>query len=92
MGAIKYAWAIGAIDAVTDEPMPDQLRGQIAVVAAALAPDLPSGVPELPPAVVFWVAVAWTQLCGMITFELFGQFVEALSILPTSSSTPRSQS
>lgn len=78
MGAIQHAWAIGAIDALTDEPMPDQLRGQIAVVAAGLAPDLPSGTPELPPAVVFWVAVAWTQLFGMITFELFGQFVGTL--------------
>ncbi len=71
MGAIRHGWTIGAIDAATDEPMPDRLRDQVGVVGDELAPDLP-------PAVVLWVAIAWTQLFGMITFELFGQFAGTL--------------
>ncbi len=69
--AVRHGWSIGAIDAATDEPMPDTLRGQVATVAEELAPDLP-------PAVVLWVAIAWTQLFGMVTFELFGQFAGTL--------------
>ena len=44
------------------------LAAQAAIVAAAIAP----GVPE---PVVVRVLIAWTQLFGMISFELFGQFV-----------------
>jgi AcrR family transcriptional regulator len=65
--AIGHGWSIGAIDAATDEPIPARLEGQLHAVAEALAPDMP-------PAVVLWVGIAWTQLFGMVTFELFGQF------------------
>src|SRR5689334_931603 len=44
------------------------LAAQAAIVAGAIAP----GVPE---PVVVRVLIAWTQLFGMISFELFGQFV-----------------
>ena len=44
------------------------LAAQAAIVADAIAP----GVPE---PVVVRVLIAWTQLFGMISFELFGQFV-----------------
>ena len=71
LSAIRHGWSIGAIDAATDEPMPDALRGQVGTVAEELAPDLPA-------AVVLWVAIAWTQLFGMVTFELFGQFAGTL--------------
>jgi len=44
------------------------LAAQAAIVAGAIAP----GVPE---PVIVRVLIAWTQLFGMISFELFGQFV-----------------
>jgi AcrR family transcriptional regulator len=49
-------------------PVPPILAAQAAIVAGAIAP----GVPE---PVVVRVLIAWTQLFGMISFELFGQFV-----------------
>ncbi|MEP7025797.1 MAG: TetR/AcrR family transcriptional regulator [Actinomycetota bacterium] len=44
------------------------LAGQAAVVAAAIAPDVPGPV-------IVRALIAWTQLFGMISFELFGQLV-----------------
>ena len=44
------------------------LAAQAAIVARAIAP----GVPE---PLIVRVLIAWTQLFGMISFELFGQFV-----------------
>jgi AcrR family transcriptional regulator len=49
-------------------PLPPELAGQAAIVADAIAP----GVPE---PVIARLLIAWTQLFGMISFELFGQFV-----------------
>ena len=49
-------------------PIPPILAAQAAIVAGAIAP----GVPE---PVIVRVLIAWTQLFGMISFELFGQFV-----------------
>jgi AcrR family transcriptional regulator len=49
-------------------PIPPVLAAQAAVVAGAIAPGLPE-------AVIVRVLIAWTQLFGMISFELFGQFV-----------------
>jgi AcrR family transcriptional regulator len=49
-------------------PVPALLAAQAAIVAGAIAP----GVPE---PVIVRVLIAWTQLFGMISFELFGQFV-----------------
>jgi AcrR family transcriptional regulator len=54
--------------APTVPPIPPVLAAQAAIVAGAIAP----GVPE---PVVVRVLIAWTQLFGMISFELFGQFV-----------------
>ena len=48
------------------------LTDQAAVVAAlATAP----GAPAVPAEAVVRAVIAWTQLFGMISFELFGQFV-----------------
>jgi AcrR family transcriptional regulator len=48
------------------------LADQAAVIAALVtAPDLPA----VPSEVVVRAVIAWTQLFGMISFELFGQFV-----------------
>jgi AcrR family transcriptional regulator len=49
-------------------PLPAVLAAQAAIVAGAIAP----GVPE---PLIVRVLIAWTQLFGMISFELFGQFV-----------------
>jgi AcrR family transcriptional regulator len=53
-------------------PMPrldDALAAQAAALTAAL------GLREVPPEALVSAVVAWTQLFGMISFELFGQFV-----------------
>jgi len=71
LAAIRHGWRIGAVKAAADIPMPDRLRAQIGLVGTELAPDLP-------PALLIRVAIAWTQLFGMVTFELFGQFVGTL--------------
>jgi AcrR family transcriptional regulator len=49
-------------------PLPEPLAGQIAIVAGAIAPPVPGPL-------IARGLVAWTQLFGMISFELFGQFV-----------------
>jgi AcrR family transcriptional regulator len=48
--------------------LPGALRAQAEVVAAAIAPGVPA-------AVIARALIAWTQLFGMISFELFGQLV-----------------
>jgi len=50
------------------EPLPEVLAGQAEVVAAAIAPGTPAPV-------IARGLIAWTQLFGMISFELFGQLV-----------------
>lgn len=52
-------------------PLPPALGRQAAIVAEAIAP-------EVPGAVIVRGLIAWTQLFGMISFELFGQFVGSL--------------
>ncbi|HXT94428.1 MAG TPA: TetR/AcrR family transcriptional regulator [Trebonia sp.] len=47
--------------------------GELAAQAAALAATLQT--PDLPPEALVRGVIAWTQLFGMISFELFGQFV-----------------
>jgi len=54
------------------DPLEDPLAGQAAALATALAAP---GSPAIPPAALVRAVTAWTQLFGMISFELFGQFV-----------------
>jgi AcrR family transcriptional regulator len=55
--------------AQTDQAaLPGRLASQAEVVAAAIAPGVP-------PAVIARALIAWTQLFGMVSFELFGQLV-----------------
>jgi AcrR family transcriptional regulator len=49
-------------------PLPGLLAGQVKAVSAAIAPGVP-------PPVLARGLIAWTQLFGMISFELFGQLV-----------------
>ena len=57
----------GDVDGAADGPMPPLLAEQAAALAAAIAPAVPGPV-------VLRGLIAWTQLFGMISFELFGQF------------------
>jgi AcrR family transcriptional regulator len=52
-------------------PLPRELAEQAAIVADAIAP----GVPGI---VITRGLIAWTQLFGMISFELFGQLVGSI--------------
>jgi AcrR family transcriptional regulator len=52
-----------------------QLADQAATISSALASPADSGASAVPAEVVVRAVIAWTQLFGMISFELFGQFV-----------------
>jgi AcrR family transcriptional regulator len=54
-----------------EEPLRPELARQVAIVAEAIAPGADDGV-------LARGLMAWTQLFGMISFELFGQFVGSL--------------
>jgi AcrR family transcriptional regulator len=77
MGVLRDAVAGGDMPAngdgaVAGPGLGGALADQAAVVAAlATAP----GSPAVPAEVVVRAVIAWTQLFGMISFELFGQFV-----------------
>jgi AcrR family transcriptional regulator len=59
----------GALRPITKSPpMPSTLKEQTERLAAALETDLPATT-------VARLLIAWTQLFGSISFELFGQFV-----------------
>jgi AcrR family transcriptional regulator len=69
LAVVRDEWNSGRlVPSESDPPLSGTLARQAAVVAEVL-------VPELPPALVLRVAMAWTQLFGLITFELFGQLV-----------------
>jgi AcrR family transcriptional regulator len=69
---VRDSWAIQSASpappAAPREQISTVLAAQAAIVAGAIAP----GVPE---PLILRVLIAWTQLFGMISFELFGQFV-----------------
>ena len=73
LGVLRDAQA-GGTAAPTPAPtavagtVPPQLRAQLSALAATAAP-------ELPPDVLARALIAWTQLFGMISFELFGHLV-----------------
>jgi AcrR family transcriptional regulator len=69
LGLLQDAHAAGALAPPgPDRPLPPALADQLARLAAQVAPELPA--PVLTRAIA-----AWTQLFGMISFELFGQYV-----------------
>jgi AcrR family transcriptional regulator len=85
VGVLADAIAAGEAGAqVAADPERPGLGGALAVQAAALADALAgdasadAAVPAaavVPPDVLVRAVIAWTQLFGMISFELFGQFV-----------------
>jgi AcrR family transcriptional regulator len=56
-------------------PLPGLLASQAESLAALIAPGVP-------PAVIANAVIAWTQLFGMISFELFGQLVGSVDPAP----------
>jgi hypothetical protein len=78
LGVLRDAVASGDMPAgddgaVAGPPLGGALADQAAAIAAALV--TAPGLPAVPPEVVVRAVIAWTQLFGMISFELFGQFV-----------------
>jgi AcrR family transcriptional regulator len=72
---LRDAAAAGALPAPRPAPAPP-LRGPLAGQAAALAAALDEAdAPRVPPDALVRAVIAWTQLFGMVSFELFGQFV-----------------
>jgi AcrR family transcriptional regulator len=80
---LSDAWAAGPRSAASSSPVHagqntviqndnQRLPGLLAGQAAALSRDISPGVPA---PVLARALVAWTQLFGMISFELFGQLV-----------------
>jgi AcrR family transcriptional regulator len=78
MGVLRDAVASGDMPAGGDGAVAGSwLGGALADQAAAITAALMTGpaLPAVPPEVVVRAVIAWTQLFGMISFELFGQFV-----------------
>ena len=79
VGVLAAAIADGEVTAGPERGT-DALTGALAEQAAALSaaleadPSAPSAA-SVPPAMLVRGVIAWTQLFGMISFELFGQFV-----------------
>jgi AcrR family transcriptional regulator len=65
------AWPGPAEARLPRQPLPPVLVEQTAIVADAIAPGIPGTV-------IARALIAWTQLFGMISFELFGQLVGAI--------------
>jgi AcrR family transcriptional regulator len=72
-GTAGAAGAAGASGAVG--PLDGELASQAAALAAALVASGAPGGPALPADLLVRAVIAWTQLFGMVSWELFGQFV-----------------
>jgi AcrR family transcriptional regulator len=70
VGLLVSAVASGEFSSLPPEV---PVEGELADQAAALAAAIPA--PGVPPDALVRAVIAWTQLFGMISFELFGQFV-----------------
>jgi AcrR family transcriptional regulator len=84
LGVLRSAVASGEAPAAGDgdgdgdggRPRIDgALAAQAETLTAALAESAAPGAPAVPPDMVVRAVIAWAQLYGMISFELFGQFV-----------------
>lgn len=65
---VADGWGAGVLEPVGAPRLRPELAEQAAGVASAIAPGVPSEV-------LARVLVAWTQLFGMVSFELFGHLV-----------------
>ncbi|WP_030546266.1 TetR/AcrR family transcriptional regulator [Streptomyces exfoliatus] len=64
---IETARRAHAGEGIALPPLPEALRPEAARMAADIAPDLP-------PALAVALVAAWSQLFGLVSFEVFGQF------------------
>jgi AcrR family transcriptional regulator len=71
LGLLQRAQASGRLVTPPDAPVPAGALAQQTEVLVALAPDVP-------PAVLVRTVIVWTQLFGMLSFELFGQLVGSM--------------
>ncbi|WP_432885138.1 TetR/AcrR family transcriptional regulator [Kribbella sp. CA-245084] len=71
LGLLQRAQVAGRLTLPADAPNPSGLLAQQTEVLVPLAPDVP-------PAVLMRTVIVWTQLFGMISFELFGQLVGSM--------------
>ncbi|MFF9011906.1 TetR/AcrR family transcriptional regulator [Streptomyces sp. NPDC014870] len=62
-----------AAEGVAPPPVPAALRPEAERIAAEFARDLPPAH-DLPPALAVAMVAAWSQLFGLVSFEVFGQF------------------
>jgi AcrR family transcriptional regulator len=67
LGLLRDSWAAGTLTVAAESPSA-RLAAQVEQLAASLDLDLPAPV-------LTRALVAWTQLFGMVSFELFGQLV-----------------
>ena len=67
-GLVADAWREAREAGGDAAPLPPELAEQAVIVADAIAPGVPGSV-------IARLLIAWTQLFGMISFELFGQLV-----------------
>ncbi|WP_163509613.1 TetR/AcrR family transcriptional regulator [Fodinicola acaciae] len=68
LGIVREAAAAGELTPVTAPPLSPGLSRQIQALAASVGPELPHGV-------LARAVLVWTQLFGLISFELTGQYV-----------------
>lgn len=71
LGLLQRAQTSGRLVTPPDAPSPSGALTQQTEVLVALAPDVP-------PAVLVRTVIVWTQLFGMLSFELFGQLVGSM--------------
>jgi AcrR family transcriptional regulator len=71
LGLLKRARAAGHLTPPADAPEPSGVLGDQVGVLVELAP-------EVPRAVLLRTMIVWTQLFGMLSFELFGQLVGSM--------------
>ena len=72
LSVVRNAWTAGRLPAATDpQALPEVLSAQLTGIGRVL--DI-----QLPTSVLLAVAMAWTHLFGLVTFELFGQLAGTL--------------
>ena len=71
LGLLQRAQASGRLSPPSDAPEPSGLLAQQTEVLMPLAPGVP-------PSVLVRTVIVWTQLFGMLSFELFGQLVGSM--------------
>lgn len=71
LGLLQRAQGSGRLTPPSDAPEPSGVLRQQVEVLVELAP-------EVPPAILLRTMIVWTQLFGMISFELFGQLVGSM--------------